>query len=111
MVELVGEWCAGRLGDDLDRVVEFAYQPSLALGERAHYYALHRSRPGSAGLRPGNRATANGSGALRSRRPTRVSGASNPRCANLYRRLGFVTMETVRLFGAPPIQLMARVPG
>lgn len=37
--------------------------------------------------------------------------ASNARCARLYERLGFETVETIRPFGSPPIQLMSRRPG
>lgn len=36
MLELATEWAAGRLGKDLDRVVDLAYQISLAMDERAH---------------------------------------------------------------------------
>jgi GNAT superfamily N-acetyltransferase len=36
--------------------------------------------------------------------------ASNPRCARLYARLGFETVETIRPLGAPPIELMSRPP-
>lgn len=46
MLELVGEWSAGRLGKDLDCVVELAYQLSLALAERAHAMRNH-SRAGA----------------------------------------------------------------
>jgi len=34
--------------------------------------------------------------------------ASNPRCAVLYERLGFVGIEDVAAFGSPPIRLMVR---
>lgn len=37
--------------------------------------------------------------------------ASNPRCARLYRRLGFITTKTIRPGGAPPIELMTRPAG
>jgi len=36
--------------------------------------------------------------------------ASNPRCARLYERLGFMTLEEIRPFGSPPIRLMLRQP-
>jgi GNAT superfamily N-acetyltransferase len=34
--------------------------------------------------------------------------ASNPRSAVLYRRLGFDTVDIIRPFGSPPIELMRR---
>jgi ribosomal protein S18 acetylase RimI-like enzyme len=36
--------------------------------------------------------------------------ASNPRCARLYRRLGFETIDRIEPFGSPPIELMLRPP-
>lgn len=44
MLELANEWAAGRLGRDLDRVVELAYRMSLAMGERAHAIQPGRRR-------------------------------------------------------------------
>lgn len=44
MLELANEWAAGRLGEDLDRVVELAYRMSLAMGERAHNLQTTRRR-------------------------------------------------------------------
>jgi GNAT superfamily N-acetyltransferase len=37
--------------------------------------------------------------------------ASNARCARLYQRLGFGTIEEISPLGAPPLQLMTRDPG